>query len=231
MVPVNAIAPVKFVVMIPTRESYMAWTILLLFVFAVTATSADAASANNQLSIRYTDLGRTSFEEFTMPRNGDRGEWSAGNILPARPVGTQKTDVSMLGVTGVVTHNCSDTEFRCLYGAFHVFAVPRIGLAKASTYSVAGAVFHVDQCLRAIGERCQVALLSSQCLHQVGEDICRPAAGNEQSLPGPVMYFIFNEDFGVTSYGFATDILNAADDRIAVASKLMLQGDRGLLSE
>jgi hypothetical protein len=209
----------------------MVRTALLLLLLSGTAMPAEVTPERPEYTIQYTDLGRTSYEEFTMPKHGDRGEWRAANILPGRPIGTQKSDVSMLGMTGVVTHDCSNKEFRCLYGAFHVFAVPRSGLGETSNYSVAGAVFHVDQCLRAIGKRCQVALLSSQCLYQFREDACRSDAESKQGVPGPVMYFIFNEDFGVTSYGFARGILNSADDRFAVAGKLVLKGDMGLLRE
>ena len=223
--------PIDSGLKIPTRECYMIRTALLLLVFTGTALSAELrpAPAPTEYDIQYTDLGRTSYEEFTLPKPGDRGEWRAGNILPEQPIGTQKSDVSLSGMTGVVTHDCSNREFKCLYGAFHVFAVPRSGLVDASTYAIAGAEFHVVQCLRTIGKHCQVALLSSQCLYQFGDDACRSDVESGYSVRGPVMYFTFNEDIGVTSYGFAPGILNTADAQFAAAGKLILSGNIGLL--
>ena len=64
------------------------------------------------------------------------------------------------------------------------------------------------------------------------ENKCEPKAGGRANSndSGPVVYFIYNEDFGVTAYGVANQPVSTKDERLSVASQMILEGQRGLLS-
>jgi hypothetical protein len=155
------------------------------------------------------------------------------HTFPKRPSSEQKRSLSLAEIASEPMHICSDAKYRCVYGLFRVFAVPRKGLTKVSTYSAGGAEFRIQRCLRAAGEHCQVALISSDCQEHSGTDGCQQVEGGRQrsSAPGPVLYFIYNEDFGVISYGSVEEPLQTQSSQTAAASKWILHGARGLLAD
>jgi hypothetical protein len=107
-------------------------------------------------------------------------------------------------------------------------------LTPASAYTVKGTLFTVDSCLRPDEDRCRVALISGDCqsVKQVGDMLeCAPLVPGAAAGPFAthVVYFVFNEDYGVTSFGIADGKLSGPDRELK-AREMVLQGDRGLLA-
>ncbi len=179
------------------------------------------------------DPARTAYESF-VPDSRDRGmlQWVGGDITPKHPTTTEKKDVFFDEFTSGELRDCSDSRYRCLYGLYRVFAVPREGLKPQSTYRVDGAVFRVEKCLRGDERRCQAALISSDCQSKLAPDRCAESSGDDGNgaARGPVGYFIFNEDFGITSYGALKQRGPTEEARMSAALDLVLRGEKGLLA-
>jgi hypothetical protein len=169
----------------------------------------------------YENGARTSRETFSS------GTHVSGEILPRKRSDSQKRDVFFGEKLGVASNDCSDREYRCLSVQLRVYAVPGVGLSPGATYETAGAKFRVEDCLRVDGRLCQVALISS--IRPV-----RPGEGYEQWFPkgvqSPDVYFIYNEDFGVTSFGMTFNPAQSAADRMVAATDKILQCKVGLLA-
>lgn len=199
---------------------------VLLAVLSVAAHSGNHARPAGSDSI-YQDPGRTFYERF------HGGVWEGAKVLPKRRLSFQKSDALYGERLGRDIHNCSDKQYRCVFGLFRIFSVPRRGLSPTETYVSAGALLRVEQCLRGDSTTCQIALISSDCQERTGPDACSPtSAGREKSRePGPMLYFIYNSDFGVTAYGSVTAPAVTKDGQLAAATQMILQGNRGLLLE
>jgi hypothetical protein len=128
---------------------------------------------------------------------------------------------------------CSTAEYRCIaMGRTALAVTPE--LKPTSVYTANGTVFTVESCLRTADDHCQVALISGDCqsVKPVGGALaCAPRAKGEPGGPfaSQVVYFIYNEDYGVTSFGIADTKLTGAE-REAKARELVLQGVRGFLA-
>lgn len=177
------------------------------------------------LEVLYKNPSRTFYEKFSTK------SWIGGNIIPKRLLISQEKDVFFDESTGTRLHDCSDGQYRCIVGLSRVFAVPRARLSPTATYLAGGAVFKVEECLRGNASICQVALISSDC-RQVSDEACEEVVGGRarSANPGPIIYFIYNEDFGVTAYGSAKAALQTLDERRACAAQMILQGQTGLLA-
>jgi hypothetical protein len=160
-------------------------------------------------------------------------EVTAKVIIPKRLLPDQASNTMLAEGIGSPSHDCSNTQYRCLYYWARVFAVPRSSrLSPASKYSVAGAVLKVEDCIRGDNAVCQVALISADC-HQIsGKDGCEEVVGGREksTQPGPVTYFIFNEDIGITAWGVAQEPAQTTDEQLAIATQTVLKGDRGLFA-
>ena len=194
----------------------------VLWMFLASAES----SAGTSKAILYKDPARTSFEKFSTD------SWEGGNLVPKKPLKSQKDDILFDETTGVRLHDCSDTTYRCLFGSFRVFALPRNRLTPDATYVVGGSVFKVEECLRGDTRICQAALISSHCQRELGVDACEPVTLDRANSgePGPVVYFIYNEDHGITSYGTAKKSPETRDAKLAIATQMILQGNVGILA-
>ena len=175
--------------------------------------------------ISYEDVTRTGYERFSSSFA------NVGETAPKRKLPFQSVNPLFGEEVGRVLHDCSTAQFLCVYYWARVFAVPKGRLSPNTTYSVAGASLTVEDCLRGDTDICQVALISSDCQERSGLDSCVPATGGREKSrqPGPITYFIFNEDIGVTAWGVTKQVAKSKDERLAIAGQMILQGERGLL--
>ena len=79
------------------------------------------SSAGTPKTVLYKDPARTFFEKFSTD------SWEGGNLVPKKPLKSQKDDILFDETTGVRLHDCSNATYRCLFGSSRVFALPRIG--------------------------------------------------------------------------------------------------------
>ncbi len=195
-----------------------------LFLTTAVASSAEQPAHPPQQVVRYENAGRTSYFEFS------EGFRTHGNIRPQNPNPAQKREFDES--LGYPLYDCSDSSYQCLRSWFSVFAIPRRHLSSGMRYAVDGAQLKVEQCLRGSNEHCQVALISSDCQVIVGTDACKHGERNS-SESGPITYFIFNEDYGVTAFGTGGEWPKSPTERLSVASAVatqnILQGRIGLL--
>jgi hypothetical protein len=192
---------------------------------AIALSGATAIATPKDREILYENSARTAYERFS----GD--DMTGGELTPKRSLPFQANNALSGEEVGHIVRNCSTTQYRCVSVWLRVFAVPKARLSPAEEYSVAGAVLKVEDCLRGDATICQVALISADCEMMLDESCQKVAGGREKSgKPGPVVYFIYNEDVGVTAYGVADQPVNAKDERLSVASQMILQGQKGLLS-
>lgn len=201
------------------------------------ASGCTLPTKNNQDGVRigteYMNPSRTFSQQVVILPEAGGVMWKGVNVYPKHPTSAQKEDISLTEVAFDPIHFCSNSTYRCIYGAYRVFAVPRTGLTATSAYAVGGAVFRVQHCLRSGDNRCQVALISSDCQQRSAEDACEQVSGehSRSSASGPVLYFIYNEDFGVTSYGSAEQPVGTKDVQMTIASGWILKDGKGLLAE
>jgi hypothetical protein len=189
-----------------------------------TANAANKSQKRNgDHEIRYVNPKRTYFERFS--NVGRNGLWSGAPLISKQSINTHP-EVLMKDL-----HVCSDEMYRCVYGHYRVFAVPRGPLMENSTYVSGGASFRVEKCFRSVNGRCQVALVSSDCQGEIPPDKCVVVSGGRaaSALAGRVGYFIFNEDYGITSYGSVEEPASSPELKMAAALDFVLQGDTGLL--
>jgi hypothetical protein len=184
--------------------------------------------------ILYNNPQRMFFESFVPdPKHKGALLWKGGNITPERRIAEEDRDFFAGEVTMDRAHDCSDGQYRCVYGHYAVFAVPRAGLRPNSSFQAGGASLRVEQCMRGDKEVCQVALVSSDCQSIAAPDRCTPVSGGRSAgaSVGRVRYFIFNEDFGITSYGSSSEPVSTPERQKEVAFSMVLRSDHGLLFE
>jgi len=195
---------------------------------------ASASQAPDASGIYYSDPGRTVYESL-VPDPGSKDDvwWLNGNVAPSRPVTKEQKGLFFDEFLSNPAHDCSDTEYLCVFFVYRVFSVPREGLTPQSIYTAAGASLRVERCLRGNAKHCQVALVSSDCEMESPPDKCMVVEGGrtKSSAPGPVLYFIYNEDYGVTAYGTAKKPVSSADAGLNVAAEMVLRGKKGLLGK
>ena len=135
-------------------------------------------------------------------------------------------------IPNAVTRDCSTPQFLCITWDDQAFAVPRARLTVTDSYVVAGNRFSVVDCLRGFKGVCQVALIRSVCYYNRVIRGCVPtkAEGTEKTPPW-LLYFIFNEDFGVTSFGISapSEPVDSSDAALGKAKEYILVGAKGIL--
>jgi hypothetical protein len=183
------------------------------------------AAADPDQSIKYEDAERTAYYSF------HAGVAEHGDIPPAKPTAQQLREFSES--LGYPIHDCSNEEYQCLRTWFRVVAVPRKPLAIGAAFTLDGVKLRIEECLRHSEDRCQVALISADCELMVGSDACEvyPRGRSKSPRPGPITYFIYNEDFGVTAFGTAGERAASSEQRQQVATQYILQGQAGLLKQ
>ena len=207
------------------RKSVAPLGILAILPLAIgVACAGDSARGRVASSFYYANAERTFFLSLR------DGNLLAGPIVSKRPVASQ-TDVFRGEALGAPAEDCSDAAYRCFKSGFQAFAVPRNHLSPTARYSIAGTAFRVVQCLRGDRTVCQIAVIEADCqTRNVQKHICGLYSGDPNKNPdqGPVTYFIYNEDFGVTSIGIAGEKKRDAEATSA-AKVYVLQGGVGFL--
>jgi hypothetical protein len=212
------------------HKSFLVSSTLVLAILLPLDSIPDAAKSSGfstDAVARYENLARTYEVVFA------GGYGTGGEILALRPTSEQKR--AFREKLGYAVHGCSDANFRCIAYLYSVFAVPRQPLSPGMTYTAGGAQLRVEECIRGSGESCQVALISSDCQIAMKSGRCQlmPNGGSKDSVPGPVTYFVFNEDIGITAFGKAGGWITSPDERLQTAkdvvTQLILQGKVGLL--
>lgn len=127
-------------------------------------------------------------------------------------------------------NNCSDDVYQCLIGNHRVFAVPRVGLKPHSVFSVSGAVLRVEKCLREQDDRCERALVSSDCHWIVSPDRCSDTQSDTTMARGPVFYFVFDANLGVMSYGSPNRPEEDVKAQAKIAREYRLKSPKGLFA-
>jgi hypothetical protein len=195
-----------------------------ILLLVLTACAAVEARSKDSVIV-YEDSARTVSEKY------QGSEMQGGAVEPKRPIPAQTQNLLYDEEVTRAVSDCSTAQYRCSAVWSRVFAVPRKRLSPAATFSIAGALLKVDDCLRGDARVCQVALISADCALISGQGCEEVAGGRQKSKdPGPITYFIYNEDFGVTAYGVAEKPARTKDERLVVASQMILQGKYGLLT-
>jgi hypothetical protein len=211
----------------PARQRLLLFPVLLLLAWIGTADAASANQSGSGGTAVYQDAGRTLQTTIT------KDLWTVGPMAgQAQPPPGPDPDPE--AAADSVAHDlvdCSDDTLLCAQSWGWTLAVPRAGLKRRTSYRKDGVTFRVHECLRGDGQRCQVALLSAVCGREIGNGRC--ARSVRPLRPGSrveyVLYFFFNEDFGITAMGAGNRIASSAAARRAVATQQILIGDQGLL--
>jgi hypothetical protein len=198
----------------------------------VVATALGSESAPKLKPILYTNDKRTSYERFVQDdKDKNTVWWEGGGFAPKHRSTPRQQEFFYDEYTSAPLKDCSDEKFRCVYGIYRVFAVPRQGLGSSSAYSVGGADFRVEKCIKGGEERCKVALIRSECQSKVEPDRCVAVTGGRANgpAPGPIVYFLFSEDVGITAYGSVDEPSDTEKGPLTIARKMLLRSGKGLL--
>jgi hypothetical protein len=208
-------------------------TPLLPALLSLTPASSFAAQKTCELptcvKAIYLNPSRTEYAKFN-----DK-YWMVGPKYTPKPLPNSQAGTNSFEPTMVSLHDCSDSKLHCLSGLGSVFAIPKAKLKTDSQYIADGSALKVEKCFRGNAEICQVALISSSCkrdsagacvIHNKHND------GHAQGTAhnGPTLYFIYNEEVGITAYGESSRPLNNLDLKLRTASQFILNGSRGILA-
>lgn len=115
--------------------------------------------------------------------------------------------------------DCSDAGFSCLRTRQFVFAVPRHGLSRETSYQAEGQRFDVIGCR---DDACRVAEIRATCERSEG-GACVAANGAAEGAYA-MTYFTFDSAIGVTAIEFGPDARGQPEQMS------MLVGERGILA-
>jgi hypothetical protein len=199
---------------------------LLVFALSVSTASlgGDGHSADGCQSI-YSSAARMN-EARVSPRLWERG--FVASLSAARSLAASGLLLELVGQPVV---DCSDAAYRCMRSWTHTLAIPRAGLKLHASYQKDHVTFVVEDCLRKDGDTCSVAVISGRCVVVNRDGSCAPEKAGNVSVSKfeNVDYFIYNQDFGITALGSTDRLRAAADERLAIASQLVLTSDFGIL--
>lgn len=200
--------------------------ITVLAVVAFPSEGSEVCNAPTCPKISYFNASRTYYGKF------NDNFWMMGPVYPGRPLPEQKKHIFRFEPVSVGLHDCSNKYFRCLSGLDGVFAVPRRRIKPNSKYSVAGSDFKIEKCIQGNKNICQVALISSRHVEiSDNNHVTNGAPPNGDNEGGGLaIYFIYNEDVGVTAFGEVNRDLPSVAAKLAAASEFVLSGDVGLLA-
>jgi len=203
--------------------SFVAGLVLAISIQVTTTRAyAEIRAAPPSSCSQYENAERTSFQEVCDT------SWSVGLKPPARKTQSQKDDVMLYEVVGERLLDCSNKEYRCVASWGRTYAVPRKRLSPDARYSLEGVSFRIEKCIRGDASVCQVALISGGCVENLDHE-CVPEPIAATTSWGYVVYFIYNEDFGVTAMGVAPKPVADIPAMQAIASQSILQGRNGIL--
>lgn len=165
----------------------------------------------------------------------DKGVWTSNEVAPLVPLPSEGNS-RLYEVVGHKVIICSDSRYRCIESWGRTLAVPRALLRLRQKYKKRGVLFQVEECLRGSARRCQVALISGICGHtqSVRETRCltKPLSGSgPNAVYNYVVYFVYNEDFGITAFGVTDRVETTEAGMLAIATQMILMSQTGLLRE
>lgn len=203
----------------------MAGAIGILLLSIRLAAAGDISEKPFNGDYRYEDAERMTFFDF-------HGSSVISDFI--KPRGASNADQKDIEeVLGFVAMDCSNAEFRCIDGGSFVLAVPTGPLRPNASFMLLGAKISVVECLRGSGRACQVALIETDCQNRPTLTSCGTFPGGRAKAPrmGDCIYFIYNEDYGITSFGPSYVKGQASIDYAQkTARRFILRGDRGLLN-
>jgi hypothetical protein len=136
-------------------------------------------------------------------------------------------------IFGGDAYDCSTIRYSCVQLHRMILAIPRISLDANSSYAVNGTEFSVRECLRQDGPDCRIALVEADCKEISGTDNCKATLVDRSRAlhPGPLTYFIFSREHGITSLGFADERPTDKCWIAKLARDYVLRGDVGILKQ
>jgi hypothetical protein len=210
------------------RSAACAGALLLSFMmWGMAPHEVRASPPDSPADIVYEDVART------MQTRISTSAWTIGPIVPEKSLPSWSSSHPMPEQLVHPTVDCSDSTFLCVRTWAYTLAIPRDGLKPGGRYVKEEVVFHVEECLRADHNRCQVALIGASCgTFHMGDTGGSCKASPKPLYPGAkvgyVVYFFFNEDYGITAMGVAERIASSSASRRQIATQQILVGDRGL---
>jgi hypothetical protein len=208
-------------------DSVKRWTLCLLTAIGALGACSVQTTAYDNVGAIYVTTDRTSSYHFL----DKSAEYNY--IYPASRISGQEFPPDKSDTTpSFFTRDCSNSGFRCLAIDDQAMAVPRRRLASKDSYVVAGNRLSVVECMRGYHDICQVALIKSECIYSAAAKGC--ILTSDQKDPNErlwLLFFIYNEDFGVTSFGIAPAAANGAPmpEMLSWAKTYNLVGENGLL--
>src|SRR3569833_2272 len=198
-------------------------SVLLISIISLLSEAAlsDRASADQpgiEDAVVYENAERTFQTRIT------RTTWTIGPLLAVTSLPSESRSNPFSESISHPIIDCSDSTYRCVHAWSRTLAIPRAGLAPRATYSKDGVIFDVHQCFRRNRGSCQVALVSARCEQRSEDGPCEKAP--EPPRPNPkfayVVYFFFNDDFGITAMGTTDRLAPTASARRAIATQSIL---------
>jgi hypothetical protein len=193
-----------------------------------TAQGASTGPSTGATDIAYENPERTFRNVIT------ETTWTVGPIVAATPLQSQAGSNPFTESIWHPVVDCSDPMYRCVQSWSRTIAIPRAGLKSGLKYEKDGVLFDVETCLRGDVDRCQVALVSAKCEGRSGDGTCSHSRSTHKEKPARfeyVMYFLYNEDVGVTAMGIGNQVASTLSAKRAVATQSVLVGVRGLLGK
>jgi hypothetical protein len=123
--------------------------------------------------------------------------------------------------------DCSDESYRCIESWSRTLAIPKTRLGQHARYEKNGVIFEVENCLRLTQATCNVALISGK--HSRKRDDSTEA--DKTATFDYVVYFIFNENNGITAMGVTRQSMTTIPAMREIATQTVLVGERGLLAK
>jgi hypothetical protein len=156
-------------------------------------------------------------------------EWGIGQIASRGATRSSQSTGNLLESSYQPTIDCSDAVYKCVRSWGRTLAIPRRGPRLHESYEKDHVKFVVDGCLRFDKEICTVAIVSGRCAQVNPDGSCaKGALASAHSKYDNVDYFIYNDDFGVTALGSTDRPRASIDERVAIASQMVLISNVGI---
>jgi hypothetical protein len=190
------------------------------------ACSAEASPATSQSEVVYQNPERTFQETIS------ETSWTGTPLVSeTSDNGESESDPFPESVSSSVV-NCSDSMYMCVQAVSRTIAIPRAGFKPHDKYEKDGVIFHVETCIRGDSARCQVALVSAKCADRNDHrpyGCAQPPRTGQSPRFRYVIYFLYNDQYGITAMGVTSRIAKTISAMRLVATQSILVGTKGLL--
>lgn len=132
---------------------------------------------------------------------------------------------------GDYAFRCDTREYTCVRTNTLAIAAPRD--RRLRDFALAGTAFELKSCYRHQGSACVAGLMEADCQEVVTSESCRLVEGGRERAkwPGPVTYYVYDADVGVTSVGFARAKAGNLEEMEKVGREFVLSGSAALLAK